>query len=257
MLVFQYAVSGVLLLMVVTCRSAKTGCDRRCLRVGLSTHRGPPGRGVPARAAPERRCEALRADGRRHSGQSRSPVAPRTGGVRDRAGGRSSPCGRASQRTENDRRLHPAVSGRCRLSDRQWLVQEDPSLGRCIPRRVGGDRGLSRPVVDRLVGSERKERSSACLRRIDRSAGTIRGRIAGVRDRDDRLVAARTAAPSSPPPAALHILVWAPADSTLSRVRLPFAVSRVATEPLPLEALAGVGIRALARSWTRNAAATS
>ena len=73
----------------------------------------------------------------------------------------------------------------------------------------------------------------------------VRARFAGVSPafeiRDDRLVAARTAAPSSPPPAALHILVWAPADSTLSRVRLPFAVSRVATEPLPLEALAGVG----------------
>ena len=56
---------------------------------------------------------------------------------------------------------------------------------------------------------------------------------------------ARTAASSSPPPTALHILVWAPADSRLSRVRLPFAVSVVATEPLPLEALAGVGNQGL------------
>jgi len=76
----------------------------------------------------------------------------------------------------------------------------------------------------------------------------VRARFAGVPPafeiRGDRLVTARTAASSSPP-TALHILVWAPADTTLSRVRLPFAISRVATEPLPLEALAGVGDQGL------------
>ena len=77
----------------------------------------------------------------------------------------------------------------------------------------------------------------------------IRSRFTGVPPafdiRDGRLVVARTAAPASPPPAALHILVWTPADRTLSRVRLPFAISAVATEPLPLEALAGVADQGL------------
>jgi hypothetical protein len=76
----------------------------------------------------------------------------------------------------------------------------------------------------------------------------VRARFAGVSPafeiRGDRLVMARTAS-SSPPPTALHMLVWTPADTTLSRVRLPFAVSVVATEPLPLEALAGVGKQGL------------
>jgi hypothetical protein len=77
----------------------------------------------------------------------------------------------------------------------------------------------------------------------------VRERFVGVSPafdiREGRLVMARTAASSTPSPTALHILVWMPSTSTLSRVRLPFALSRVATEPLPLEALASVAHQGL------------
>jgi hypothetical protein len=96
--------------------------------------------------------------------------------------------------------------------------------------------------IGSLYQSERSDAGRAFA-----ALAEVRARFAGVSPafeiRGDRLVAARTAASSSPRPTALHILVWTPADSTLSRVRLPFAVSRVATEPLPLEALAGIGGR--------------
>ena len=60
---------------------------------------------------------------------------------------------------------------------------------------------------------------------------------------DTRLVVVRDAATgsSSTEAAATHILVWNLRDQALSRVTLPLWISKVATEPLPLEALAGVG----------------
>lgn len=98
--------------------------------------------------------------------------------------------------------------------------------------------------IGSLYQSERSDQGHAFAALTE-----VRARFAGVSPafeiRGDRLVAARTGASSSPPPTALHILVWTPADSTLSRVRLPFAISLVATEPLPLEALAGVGNQGL------------
>jgi hypothetical protein len=77
----------------------------------------------------------------------------------------------------------------------------------------------------------------------------VRARFAGsppvFKLRDDRLVVARTVTSPSSPAAATHMLVWTPSDRTLSRLRLPFAISVVATEPLPLEALAGVANQGL------------
>ncbi len=133
-------------------RSAKAERDRRCLRVRLSTHRSPPGRGVSARAAPERRCATLRADGRRDAGESRSSVAPRTRSVvtvlaaarRDVAAPARGP------------RTIGAFVQQSQVAAAVFVIGNDsnkkvPALGRCIPRRAGCDRGLRRPVVDRLV----------------------------------------------------------------------------------------------------------
>jgi hypothetical protein len=59
--------------------------------------------------------------------------------------------------------------------------------------------------------------------------------------RGDRLVVVRTATGSSASePAAVHVLVWSPRNRSLSRAKLPFGISVVATEPIPLEALIGV-----------------
>jgi hypothetical protein len=64
--------------------------------------------------------------------------------------------------------------------------------------------------------------------------------------REDRLVIVKDpTSSSSPAPAALHILTWEPATNTLSRVTLPFWISAVATEPIPLEALAQAGDRGI------------
>lgn len=65
--------------------------------------------------------------------------------------------------------------------------------------------------------------------------------------REARLVVMRdpAAAPSPTPPAATHMLVWQPRERMLSRVTLPLWISKVATEPLPLEALAGVANQGL------------
>ena len=75
----------------------------------------------------------------------------------------------------------------------------------------------------------------------------VRGRFGAVdpafQIREDRLVVMRepAAVPSTAIPSAAHLLVWQPGERTLSRVTLPLWMSNVATEPLPLEALAGVG----------------
>jgi hypothetical protein len=65
--------------------------------------------------------------------------------------------------------------------------------------------------------------------------------------REARLVVMRepAAMPSSTAPAAAHMLVWQPRERLLSRVTLPLWMSKIATEPLPLEALAGVGDQGL------------
>ena len=50
--------------------------------------------------------------------------------------------------------------------------------------------------------------------------------------------------PSAPAPvtaAAAYIMTWQPRDQRLGRVRLPLWLARIATEPLPLDALAGLG----------------
>lgn len=79
----------------------------------------------------------------------------------------------------------------------------------------------------------------------------VRGRFAGVdpafQIREARLVVMRepAAVPSTAVPDAAHLLVWQPGERTLSRVTLPLWMSNVATEPLPLEALAGVGNQGL------------
>jgi hypothetical protein len=41
------------------------------------------------------------------------------------------------------------------------------------------------------------------------------------------------------------MLVWQPRQGTLSRVTVPLWVSKIATEPLPLDALTGVGEQGL------------
>jgi hypothetical protein len=65
--------------------------------------------------------------------------------------------------------------------------------------------------------------------------------------RDAQLVVVRepAAAPSATPPTAAHMLIWQPRERVLSRITLPLWISRVATEPLPLEALAGVANQGL------------
>ena len=74
----------------------------------------------------------------------------------------------------------------------------------------------------------------------------VRSRFPGVDPafviREARLVVLRepSAASSPTPPSAAHILAWQPRERVLSRVTLPLWMSALATEPLPLEALAGV-----------------
>jgi hypothetical protein len=88
----------------------------------------------------------------------------------------------------------------------------------------------------------------------------VRARFAGVPPaleiRGKRLVVVRTATASSGPrPTAIRILVWTAGDQTLSRGRLPLAISIVATEPLPIEALIGVandGLGTLAHAKRRG-----
>jgi len=65
--------------------------------------------------------------------------------------------------------------------------------------------------------------------------------------REARLVVMRepVEVPSSAVPVVAHMLVWQPRERMLSRVTLPLWISKVATEPLPLEALAGVGNQGL------------
>jgi len=83
--------------------------------------------------------------------------------------------------------------------------------------------------------------------RADAAFSQIRARFPDIdpafQIRERRLVVARqpAAVPSPNTPAAVHMLVWQPREQMLSRVTLPLWMSKIATEPLPLEALAGVG----------------
>ena len=87
--------------------------------------------------------------------------------------------------------------------------------------------------------------------RADAAFAEIRARFPGIEPalqiRDRRLVIARQPDTATSPtsPAAVHLLVWQPRERMLSRVTVPLWMSKIATEPLPLEALAGVGEQGL------------
>jgi hypothetical protein len=89
--------------------------------------------------------------------------------------------------------------------------------------------------------------------------GEVRARFAGAQAafeiQGDRLVVVRQPAASPLPAKAVHMLVWRPDQRILSRISLPFSIAIVATEPLPLEALAGVaneGLGALMAAQRRG-----
>ena len=96
--------------------------------------------------------------------------------------------------------------------------------------------------------------------RASETFGQVRTRFAGVPPafeiRGDRLVVVTDHPVTSlPAPGALHMLVWRPAERTLTRMTLPFQVSSVLTEPLPLEALSQVandGLGALVAAKRRG-----
>lgn len=75
----------------------------------------------------------------------------------------------------------------------------------------------------------------------------FRGTAPAFEIRETRLVVMRepVEVPSSAAPVVAHMLVWQPRERMLSRVTLPLWMSKVATEPIPLEALAGVGNQGL------------
>ena len=86
--------------------------------------------------------------------------------------------------------------------------------------------------------------------RANAAFAEIRARFPGIEPafeiRERRLVTIRQAATvTSPTPVAVHILVWQPRERTLSRVTVPLWMSKIATEPLPLEELTGVGEQGL------------
>ena len=87
--------------------------------------------------------------------------------------------------------------------------------------------------------------------RADAAFAEIRARFPGIEPafqiRDRRLVIARQPGTETSPTslAAVHLLVWQPRERMLSRATLPLWISKIATEPLPLEALTGVGEQGL------------
>ena len=87
--------------------------------------------------------------------------------------------------------------------------------------------------------------------RANAAFAEIRARFPGIEPafeiRERRLVTTRQAATVTSPttPVAVHLLVWQPRERMLSRVTVPLWMSKIATEPLPLEALAGVGEQGL------------
>jgi len=78
----------------------------------------------------------------------------------------------------------------------------------------------------------------------------VRARFLGLKPaleiQDTQLVIVREpAAPRSATPTVAHVLVWQPRERILSRATLPLWLSKIATEPLPLDALAGIGKQGL------------
>jgi Sec-independent protein secretion pathway component TatC len=94
------------------------------------------------------------------------------------------------------------------------------------------------------------ERVQADATHATKAFAEVRERFPGLEPafeiRDAQLVVVRpAAAPSPAPPTAVHMLIWQPGEQLLSRVTLPLWISRVATEPVPLEALAGIANQGL------------
>jgi len=111
--------------------------------------------------------------------------------------------------------------------------------------------GLAGLAVGMWWASSLYESEQADQTRADAAFAEIRARFLGIdpafRIGERRLVIARPPAPVTSPntPTAVHMLVWQPRERRLSRVTLPLWMSRIATEPLPLDALAGVGEQGL------------
>jgi hypothetical protein len=110
--------------------------------------------------------------------------------------------------------------------------------------------------ISSLYQSEQAESAHASA-----AFAEVRARFHGLEPafeiREAQLVVMRepAAAPSPTPPVVAHMLVWQPRERMLSRVTFPLWMSRVATEPLPLEALAGVanqGVGALMEAKRRG-----
>lgn len=99
--------------------------------------------------------------------------------------------------------------------------------------------------VSSLYQSEQTDAEDA-----SKAFAEVRARFPGLEPafaiRDAQLVIVREPpAPSSAPPAVAHMLVWQPRERILSRVTVPLWMSKIATEPLPLDALTGVGTQGL------------
>ena len=101
----------------------------------------------------------------------------------------------------------------------------------------------------------------ADLARANAAFAEIRAQFAGGRPaleiRADRLVVVRDppATLPSPKPSAAYMMTWEPDARRLDRLRLPFSISVVATEPIPLEALTRVahdGVTALMQAKRRG-----
>ena len=95
--------------------------------------------------------------------------------------------------------------------------------------------------VSSLYQSEQTDAAHA-----SRAFAEVRARFPGIKpafeiQNTQLVIVGKPAAPLSPPPAVAHVLVWQPRERMLSRVTLPLWMSKIATEPLPLEALAGIG----------------
>jgi hypothetical protein len=97
-----------------------------------------------------------------------------------------------------------------------------------------------------LYHSEQTDAASA-----DAAFAEVRARFGNMRPafeiQGDRLTRTREPGAVSAPvvPESAHLLVWRPRERTLSRLRVPRWFSNVATEPIPLEALTGVGARGI------------
>ena len=99
--------------------------------------------------------------------------------------------------------------------------------------------------VSSLYQSEQTDEAHA-----SKAFAEVRARFLGLKPaleiQDTQLVIVREpAAPRSATPTVAHVLVWQPRERILSRATLPLWLSKIATEPLPLDALAGIGKQGL------------